>query len=209
MRDTHDGATQGDEAQAIDLPVGPLFTRDSRGRVRKFIVDSNDFDSAIEGSTRGEPLGRDGNRFPFVVVIIPAYNEQESINRAIKSLRDQTRRPDEIIVLADNCTDATIEICLAAGVSVVESQENELGKAGALNALLADLLPVLDPDDVILVMDADSELTERFIESTVTTLFSASRRMIAGVGGIFLENDEPWNLVRQLQANEYTRYRHR
>jgi cellulose synthase/poly-beta-1,6-N-acetylglucosamine synthase-like glycosyltransferase len=203
------GATESDESGTIGLSVGPLYTRDSRGRVREFIVEANEYDSAVEGSTIAEPVGQDGNRFPFVVAIIPAYNEQESIGHTIGSLRDQTRRPDEIIVVADNCTDATIEICLASGVSVVESRNNEMGKAGALNALLAEILPILDADDVILVMDADSELTERFIESTVTTLFSDSKRVIAGVGGIFLENDEPRNLVRQLQANEYTRYRRR
>jgi len=41
-------------------------------------------------------------------------------------------------------------------------------------------------------------------------LFTPSRKEIAGVGGIFLADDEDdWNLVRQLQSNEYIRYQRR
>jgi cellulose synthase/poly-beta-1,6-N-acetylglucosamine synthase-like glycosyltransferase len=157
-----------------------------------------------------KPPLRSGESFPFIIAVIPAHNEQQCIERTISSLRTQTRRPDEIIVLADNCTDATVELALAAGVSVVETIDNDLGKAGALNALLDELLKILDDDDTVLVMDADTMLTERFIEVAETTLFSASKRRIAGVGGIFLADQaEPWNLIRQLQANEYVRYQRR
>ncbi|MFY9491701.1 MAG: glycosyltransferase family 2 protein, partial [Mycobacterium sp.] len=144
-----------------------------------------------------------------MIAVIPSYNEQDTILGAIASLRSQTRRADEIIVLANDCTDDTAFIALAAGVSVVEAVGIGDGKAGALNVLFADLLPILDDDDCVLVMDADTELTERFIESTVTTLFGPSKKPIAGVGGIFLANDAPWNLVQQLQTNEYVRYRRR
>ena len=149
-----------------------------------------------------------GDPFPFVVVVIPAYNEQDLILRTIASLRSQTRPPDEIIVVANNCTDDTDFICLATGVSVVESDSLE-GKAGALNDFFNLILPMLDHEDPVLVMDADTVLTERFIESTVTTLFGPSNQSIAGVGGIFLADEAPWNLVRQLQTNEYVRYQRR
>jgi poly-beta-1,6-N-acetyl-D-glucosamine synthase len=198
-----------DDLHPDPLTHPPIHTRDSRGRIRRFIVQKNDFDSAMEESTRSEGSLALGERFPFVVAIIPAYNEQETILRTLEALRAQTRRPDEIIVIGDNCTDDTVARCLSAGVSVVESVANTMGKAGALNALLDEILPILDSDDVILVMDADSTLTEHFIEETVTTLFSDSRRTIGGVGGIFLADDDTWSLVRQLQANEYTRYRRR
>jgi len=187
------------------------FSDDSRGRMRHFILGTQ-----IKRGTPAEyiqeikPPLRPGIAFPFVIAIIPAYNEQDSILRTLKSLRAQTRRPDEIIVLADNCTDSTIPLALAAGVSVVESKDNEDGKAGALNALLAEILPILEFDDTILVMDADTVLTERFIEATERMLFTPSKKKIAGVGGIFLADDEDdWNLARQLQSNEYVRYQRR
>jgi cellulose synthase/poly-beta-1,6-N-acetylglucosamine synthase-like glycosyltransferase len=154
-------------------------------------------------------IERDGEPFPFVIALIPAYNEQDSILNTIESLRNQTRRPEEIIIVADNCTDDTVAIAIAAGVSVFESTHNEDGKAGALNEILAGILPILDFDDCILVMDADTELTERFIELSVKTLFSTSAKPIGGVGGIFLASDDSWNLIRQLQTNEYVRYQRR
>lgn len=199
-------------AEEPDLPhTTPelFYTNNSRGRMRRFIVGGNHPDSSIEKLSGVKAPLRNGDPFPFVIAIIPAYKEQDSILRTIKSLRDQTRRPDEIIVLADNCTDETVILSLTAGVSVVESLGNNGGKAGALNALLAEILPILDHEDCILVMDADTVLTEHFIESTVTTLFSESKKPIAGVGGIFLADDDEWNLVRQLQSNEYVRYQRR
>ena len=44
-------------------------------------------------------------------------------------------------VLADNCTDATVEVARTHGVEVVETVGNTEKKAGALNQELARLLP--------------------------------------------------------------------
>jgi biofilm PGA synthesis N-glycosyltransferase PgaC len=185
------------------------YADNSRGRIRRFIAEGRHPESATERLTVPKPALRSGDPFPFVIAVIPAYNEQDSILRTIDSLRRQTRRPDEIIVLADHCTDRTVAIAIAAGVSVTEIADNGDGKAGSLNALLAELMPLLDDEDSVLVMDADTVLTERFIESTVATLFGPSKKPIAGVGGIFLADDDAWNLVRQLQSNEYVRYQRR
>lgn len=179
--------------------------RDSSSAIRNFINKTSDADADEFRSEIPLPPGP----FPFVIAIVPAYNEQESILRTLTSLSEQTKRPDEIIVLADNCTDDTIPIALAAGVSVVETDGNADGKAGALNSLLGQILPLLDSEDCILVMDADTVLSPQFVESTTRTLYSESRKPIAGVGGIFLADDAPWNLVRQVQSNEYVRYQRR
>ncbi|MBU3687162.1 MAG: glycosyltransferase family 2 protein [Mycobacterium sp.] len=185
------------------------YADDSRGRIRRLIHEGSHPESLTEQIAELKPALRSGDPFPFVIAVVPAFNEQEMILRTIDSLRAQTRRADEIIVLADNCTDGTVAIALAAGVSVVATVDNGDGKAGALNALLAEMMPLLDDNDCVLVMDADTMLTERFIEATVTTLFSPSKKPIAGVGGIFLAYDDSWSLVRQLQSNEYVRYQRR
>jgi len=205
----------GDESLSVksDEKVTSLLVQDShlksRAGVREFIERGSHPTSKPELQRTSDVVERDGEPYPFVIALIPAYNEQDSIQNTIESLRNQTRRPEEIIVVADNCTDDTIAIALAAGVSVFESTNNEDGKAGALNELLSNLLPILDFDDCILVMDADTELTERFIELTTKTLFTESVKPIGGVGGIFLASDDSWNLVRQLQTNEYVRYQRR
>lgn len=181
---------------------------DSRSRLGSFLTPGRPINAHVYATNQKRTM-HNGDPFPFVICLIPAHNEQDSIQRTIESLYQQTRRPDEIIVVADNCTDDTIAIALATGASVVQTQNNSDGKAGALNQVMAQILPILDFDDCILVMDADTVLTQRFIEATVNMLFSKSRKPIAGVGGIFLADDDKWNLVRQLQTNEYVRYQRR
>ena len=43
-------------------------------------------------------------------VLIPAYNEELVLDQALRSLREQTRPADRVLVVADNCTDATVEV---------------------------------------------------------------------------------------------------
>ncbi len=93
-----------------------------------------------------------------VVALVPAHNEEAGIVGTVRSLYGQTRPPDRVIVVADNCTDATVEFARAAGAEVVETMGNRHRKAGALNQALAAVLPDLQDGDVVLAMDADSQL---------------------------------------------------
>lgn len=45
-----------------------------------------------------------------VSVVIPVHNEEAYIESCINALLDQTRPADEIIVVDNNCTDATVDI---------------------------------------------------------------------------------------------------
>ncbi len=150
--------------------------------------------------------------YPYVVALVPAYNEEKRISKSLDSLLNQSRPPDEIIVIADNCTDKTAKISLAKGVNVVQTINNTYMKAGALNQILYNILPMLDPTDTILVMDADTILSPHFIRSALNVLFKPkqkNRKSIGGVGGIFLATLERWTIAGQLQINEYIRYQRR
>jgi len=43
-------------------------------------------------------------------VIIPVYNEEKYIAKCLESIVNQTQKPDEVIVVNNNCTDNTITI---------------------------------------------------------------------------------------------------
>jgi Glycosyl transferase family 2 len=43
-----------------------------------------------------------------VIAVVPAHNEESSIARTLKALLGQTRPPDRIVVVADNCSDKTV-----------------------------------------------------------------------------------------------------
>src|SRR4051794_21140426 len=68
-----------------------------------------------------------------VTVLIPAHNEGNQITETIASLKSQERRPDRVIVIADNCTDPTAVLAQLCGAEVISTRRNRHKKAGALN----------------------------------------------------------------------------
>lgn len=138
-----------------------------------------------------------------VTVLIPAHNEEVSLPATIASLRAQSHRPERIIVVADNCTDTTVEIARRAGVEVFESVGNTQKKAGALNQVLRQILPAQGANDVVMVMDADTQLDDGFLAAAVRR-FTDDRALMA-VGGLFY-GEEGHGILGQFQRNEYIRY---
>ncbi len=58
-----------------------------------------------------------------ISVIIPARNEEENIGELLKSLREQTEKIDEIIVVDDNSSDKTAQIAKEMGAKVIQLRE--------------------------------------------------------------------------------------
>lgn len=86
-------------------------------------------------------------------VIIPARNEAGNLESLLGSLNQQTRPPDEILVIDDHSTDETPQIATSHGatlVSLPEIPEGWIGKAWALwtgaNKAKGDILIFLDAD---------------------------------------------------------------
>jgi len=94
-----------------------------------------------------------------VTVIIPAYNEAESIAETIQSLRTQTQAPCEIIVIDDCSTDRTGEVARSQGVTVIRPPENTGSKAGAQNFALEFV-----QTPFVIAIDADTTLADDGIE---------------------------------------------
>ncbi|UXN32573.1 glycosyltransferase family 2 protein [Glutamicibacter sp. M10] len=121
----------------------------------------------------------------------------------LKALEEQSFKPSRIIVVADNCTDATVAVAREHGVEVFESVENKHKKGGALNQALQAILPAMGDNDCVMVMDADSQIGAGFLE-TAKDRFTWDRALMA-VGGLF-HGEEGHGLLGQFQRNEYTRY---
>jgi biofilm PGA synthesis N-glycosyltransferase PgaC len=171
-----------------------------------------------------------GNGKPLLVALLPAHNEEAGIHLALDSLVSQTRPADLVVVIADNCTDDTVQIVASRpdAISVI-TVGNARKKAGALNQVMERLLPLLASSDSILVMDADSALDPHFLGSALLRLGSpattskshhpwptrrgrteqlpveAARPRIGGVGGTF-QGGRGGRFVGMLQRNEYARY---
>jgi len=157
------------------------------------------------GSPQAEPS--DSGR---VIAVVPAHNEAATVHLALEALAAQSRVPDEIIVVVDNCTDDTAERARSWGARVVVSVDNRDKKAGALNQVLTDLLPTLREEDVVLVQDADSFLDTGFVAGGLRALSVHLR--LGAVGGTFRGQAAPEAAGRRerflahLQDNEYARY---
>lgn len=195
--------------RTTDLPARLPATRRARDLIANRMRGIDDapriLPSALERvpTTAIPTLGDDGRVTVRITALIPAHNEQAIIADALTALRAQSRVPDRIIVVADNCTDDTIEIVRGMGIEVAETVGNTHKKAGALNFMLARILPDITAEDAVLIMDADTILSERFVESAAARL-EKDPELIA-VGGVFYGEDG-FGLIGQLQRNEYVRY---
>ncbi|MFG3020746.1 glycosyltransferase [Streptomyces sp. NPDC048254] len=98
-----------------------------------------------------------------VSLVIPAHNEEASIAQTIGSCREQTFPIDQIIVIADNCSDATADIARRLGVVVIEGQGGS--KASAQNLALPHIT-----SDAVVALDADATLSRDAVELMMGTL---------------------------------------
>lgn len=140
---------------------------------------------------------------PHVTVLVPAHNEESGIAATIEGLRRQTTPPDQIVVVADNCTDATVDIARSYGVEVFVTVENSDKKAGALNQALRHYMPLAPKNGYFLLQDADSVLSDDFIENALRHLTAC--KSLGAVGGVFA-GSKGGGFVGHLQRNEYARY---
>mgnify|MGYP005996706163 CR=1 FL=1 len=98
----------------------------------------------------------------LIKVIIPAYNEEESIANVIKDIPDIV---DEIIVISNNSTDNTVENAKNAGATVLKEKRKGYGYA-CLKGMeyISNLDPTLHPD-IIVFLDGDySDYPEQLTE---------------------------------------------
>ena len=107
------------------------------------------------------------NHRPVVdlTVIIPAYDEAESVADTIRSLQQQSVQLREIIVVDDGSTDATGAIARACGVTVLRPKRNTGSKAGAQNVALAQV-----DTEFTMAIDADTTLAPNAIELLMPAL---------------------------------------
>ncbi len=139
-----------------------------------------------------------------VVVLIPAHNEEAWITRTIGSLHEQTYPVKRILVMADNCTDRTVELARAAGAEVHETVDNTHRKAGAMNQGFAMLMPALKDTDVVMGMDADGVVKSDAIQIALE-IFDA-RPDLGGVSGS-VRTRKPTGWLETAQVLEYERGR--
>lgn len=96
------------------------------------------------------------------VIAIPVRNEERHLDACLNALVSQTHAPDEIVLLLNNCTDGSHEICRSAQKKypcmtiVVCRLEDYEASAGEARRRTIDHALRLAGDGVVLTTDADS-----------------------------------------------------
>src|ERR687894_3100006 len=65
-----------------------------------------------------------------LTVIVPAYNEAETLADTVRSLKRQTVSPDQILVVDDCSTDATADVAESLGVAGLRPPANTGSQGG-------------------------------------------------------------------------------
>ncbi len=102
---------------------------------------------------------------PFVVVM-PAHDECGTIERTLAATLPQMGKYGRVLVVADNCTDATAAVSATAGAEVIERHDlTKRGKGYALDFAMRHL--AARSPDVVIILDADCTPTPGTIDRLV------------------------------------------
>jgi glycosyltransferase involved in cell wall biosynthesis len=83
-----------------------------------------------------------------ISVVIPAYNEEKLLGKCLKSLKNQTEKPFEIIVVDNNSTDKTAEIAKKMGARVIEEKQQGISfsRNAGFDAAKGGIIARIDAD---------------------------------------------------------------
>ncbi len=135
------------------------------------------------------PIGDRSVRF---CVVVPAHNEEVGIAATVESLKALDYPVDrfEILVIADNCTDATADRARVAGAKVHERFDEQRKSKGYA---LSDVFPIVLQDktiDAVVVIDADTFVTPNLLSAIGSRLASGAKA--AQVDYRVANSDDGW-----------------
>lgn len=88
-----------------------------------------------------------------ISTIIPAYNRVDLIGETLRSVLEQDRQPDEVIVVDDGSSDGTPDVVAAYGKAVTLIRQANAGAGAARNigfwASTGDIVHFMDSDDLV------------------------------------------------------------
>jgi cellulose synthase/poly-beta-1,6-N-acetylglucosamine synthase-like glycosyltransferase len=154
------------------------------GRVRKY-----------QASMKRKASDKFRTQSELCSIVIPARNEESVIKRTVLGCLQQTYRNIEVIVVAHNCSDRTLDEAKVDDprVKVFDLRTKEAGKGIALNYGVSK-----SSGNYILVLDSDGLLTRDFIENALP-LFDEN---YAAVQGRYIPSNRNFNFVTRMLALE-------
>ncbi|HYO94833.1 MAG TPA: glycosyltransferase family 2 protein [Polyangiaceae bacterium] len=124
-----------------------------------------------DGSERRFSARPPGKR---MTILVPAHDEEAGLPATLTALREELAPDDEILVVADNCSDRTAEVARSAGATVVERFDKERRGKGYAVTFGLDALAA-DPPDVVIIVDADCQLQKGSLELLTAAALESGR----------------------------------
>jgi len=115
----------------------------------------------------------------MISIIIPACNEEKYISKTLDSIRSQSFKNYEIIVVCDGCTDKTAKKAKSADKVVILKRREGPGVAKNKGAEKAK-------GDVLVFLDADTEITEGLLHD----IFKNKNKYLIGTAKIKPSNNK-------------------
>jgi glycosyltransferase involved in cell wall biosynthesis len=129
---------------------------------------------------------------PYVVAVVPAFNEERFIASVVLKTRDYA---NQVVVVDDGSSDRTAELARQAGAYVVQLEQNQ-GKAGALNAGFNVALRF--KPTVIVCLDADAQHDPSEIPQVIKPVLLDEADVVIGSRFLEKKSDIPgWRKVGQ------------
>jgi glycosyltransferase involved in cell wall biosynthesis len=107
-------------------------------------------------------------------IVVPAHNEERLLPSGLDAIADArayAEREVEVVVVANRCTDATIEVAARTGATIVESDARNIAAVRNAGAAAAT-------GDVLVTIDADSRMARNALVEVHGLL--ASARFVGG-----------------------------
>ena len=125
-----------------------------------------------------------------ISVIIPTYNRERFIGRAIKSVKNQTYKIDEIIVIDNNSDDNTIKLIKRYHNDIKIFKENKKGVSYARNYGI-----LKSKNNWLAFLDSDDEWMDDKIEEQVKYIRNSKNSLS------FIHSNEVW-FRKNIQLNQ-------
>jgi len=120
----------------------------------------------------------------LVSVVIPTRNEEDALDKLLKSLSSQTYKNYEVVVVDGGSVDDTKKVAKEYGARFIKETGRYKSPANARNLGVKEA-----KGDIIAVFDCDSEVNDKFIEEGVKQ-FSSDKVM--GVTSSYILAEDTW-----------------
>ena len=121
-----------------------------------------------------------------LIILMPAYNEELTIEKAILSIPRKIKGVDEVVVMVvdDGSTDKTCEFAMNAGADKIVSHHDNMGVGAAFMTGIRNAIS--QNADVLVTIDADSQFDPKQISELIVPILNQQLDVV--IGSRFLDH---------------------